>query len=533
MADRHSYKKIAIGEFKGWMDEGLLDILPSSFLENPVSSIKEIGGKVIKESKLRWSSIIVSPDGKRIFLKKDITKGWFESFKYLFLPSKAQREWFIAHQLKRYNLPIPEPLGWMERVSGGFVKESYYFSKAIGSGASLIDDPMKLKDGSTQFELAKTLKKIHDKGLFHKDLHAGNLLWDGNSFYITDLHRAKIFHSLPLRKRLWNMSQLFHSLRHIWSEKERIQFIEKYFEDEHIHIQKSRELLERIYFLMSYLQKRQWQSRSKRCLKNSTEFSIIKDKGFLYYHRRDFPLDQIKRIVDAHIKLAKEMPSCLVKRSEKVAISILNGEESRVCVKQFKYNDFWSSIKENLRPSKGMKAWVAGNSLIVRGINSLKPLALMEIRDRLKLRESIFLIESPLTNQELDRYILGGFVNWKEKTIFIKTFAKWLFNLHQRKIYHKDMKTSNILVLRKDKGWDFFLIDMEDIQLDKEITERRLFKNLLQLNTSTPDVIKGTDRLLFFREYLYLNPIVKDRKVFIKRLMEESKKRGSVYAFQK
>jgi len=37
------------------------------------------------------------------------------------------------------------------------------------------------------------------------------------------------------------------------------------------------------------------------------------------------------------------------------------------------------------------------------------------------------------------------------------------------------------------------------------------------------------DRYRFFREYLRLNPVVKDRKVFLRVLMEESRRRGLVY----
>jgi hypothetical protein len=37
------------------------------------------------------------------------------------------------------------------------------------------------------------------------------------------------------------------------------------------------------------------------------------------------------------------------------------------------------------------------------------------------------------------------------------------------------------------------------------------------------------DRFRFFREYLYLNPIVKDEKAFLGGLVDESRRRGLVY----
>ena len=234
---------------------------------------------MIKESKLRWAAILTLPGGRRIFFKRDRTKGWFESLKFLLLLQKRGKEWFIAYQLQKRKLNIPQPLGWMEKVHRGFVKESYYLSEAIGSGVSLIEDSNPLRDGTIIAGLAKTVKELHDAGLFHKDLHAGNFLWDGESFFLTDLHRAKIIRSLSLNQRLWNLSQLFHSLRSQWGERERVEFIEKYFEREAVNLEKKEVLLQKIHSLMGRLQKRQWQSRTKRCLKESTEFSIKKEKG--------------------------------------------------------------------------------------------------------------------------------------------------------------------------------------------------------------------------------------------------------------
>jgi hypothetical protein len=85
------------------------------------------------------------------------------------------------------------------------------------------------------------------------------------------------------------------------------------------------------------------------------------------------------------------------------------------------------------------------------------------------------------------------------------------------------------MVSEKDKAWSFNLLDLEDVRLDKKVKEKELFKNLLQLNTSTPKIVTTTDRLRFFREYLKLNPIVKDRKIYLRRLIDESKRRGLVY----
>jgi tRNA A-37 threonylcarbamoyl transferase component Bud32 len=145
------------------------------------------------------------------------------------------------------------------------------------------------------------------------------------------------------------------------------------------------------------------------------------------------------------------------------------------------------------------------------------------------LRESFFLIEASETDQELDRYILKGFEDFKEKRLFIKTFAQWLAHFHKMGIYHRDMKTCNILVSKSGESCNFHLLDLEDLLMDERVDEMRLFRNFLQLNTSTPKIITKADRFRFFKEYLSLNPIIKNRKGFLRRLIEESRRRGLVY----
>jgi tRNA A-37 threonylcarbamoyl transferase component Bud32 len=523
------YKKISKGKMRGWVRGELLELLPSSFFEDPISFIRERGGEVIKESKLRWAAILPLSSGRKIFFKRDKTKGWFESLKFLFLPSKARKEWFIAYQLQKRKLNIPQPLGWMEKVHRGLVKESYFFSDAIGTGASLIEDSNQLRDETITAGLAKTVKEIHDSGLFHKDLHAGNFLWDGESFFLTDLHRAKIIRSLSLNQRLWNLSQLFHSLRFQWGETERVKFIEKYFEREAVNLEKKEVFLQKVHSLMGRLQKRQWQSRTKRCLKESTEFSIQKERGVSYYHRRDFPLGSLKKIIEDHLRLVEKKPSILVKHSSEVTVSLLGEAENRVSVKHYHPLKFFDRFKERFRRSKGLKAWIAGNGLITRGVPSLKPFALVERRDWLGLKESFFLMEASETGQELDRYLFRGFKDLKEKRLFIKAFAQWVSHLHKMDLYHQDMKTCNILVSEKRETWDFHLLDWEDLLLDKEVNLKKLSRNLFQLNASTPRIMTMIDRLRFLHQYLLNRPVSVDKKRLVKEVDQKTRKRGVVY----
>ena len=522
-------KRVSKGEIKGWVRGEVLDDFPSTFFGDPISSVQEMGGKVIKESKWRWAALLCLPNGGKVFLKRDRTKGWTGYLKYLVLPSKGKKEFLIASQLERKSLNIPKPLGWMERVRKGLVRESYYLSEAIGIGVSFVEEDVKSKEPHSMIELAVTVRKFQDAGLFHQDLHAGNFLWGGDSLFLTDLHRTQVVKRLSLNQRLWNLSHLFHSLRSIWGEGEQLQFLDQYYEGRFDDSQKREILHQKIYPVMDRLQKRQWRSRTKRCLRESTEFTVQIEKGICYFHRRDFPLDRLKRVMEEHRARVRERPLSLIKYSPEVIVSILNDGGERICLKQFCYPHFWGRMKEHFRRSKGLKSWMAANGMRARGIPSLKPLALVERKNWSGLKESFLFMEALAGDQEMDRYILKGFEDLNKKRLFIKTFARWLDGLHKMSLFHRDMKTCNILVSERGETWDFHLLDFEDLFMGEKVNRKKLFRNFLQLNTSTPKVMTKVDRFRFFREYLRLNPIVKDQRIFLWRLISESRRRGLVY----
>ncbi len=129
-----------------------------------------------------------------------------------------------------------------------------------------------------------------------------------------------------------------------------------------------------------------------------------------------------------------------------------------------------------------------------RGISSVQPLALVETNHWLGPKESFFLMETLDRSQELDRYILQGLGDFKRKRLFVQSFAGWLADLYNKGIYHKDMKTCNFLVHETQRPWDYYLLDLEDVRFGQRVTEKKLFKNFFQVDTSTPRIISRTGR---------------------------------------
>jgi tRNA A-37 threonylcarbamoyl transferase component Bud32 len=477
---KYSYTTFSKGDMRGWLREDILTFLPSDFFRDPILSVMASGGELIKESRWRKAVIFALPAGNRIFLKGDRTKDWIEFLKYLILPTKARKEWFIAYQSQKRHLDVPKPLGWMERGRWGLVSESFYLSEAVGSGVSLIDSV----HAGARFpfeELVKAVKGMHTNGLFHRDLHGGNFLWDGHSLFLTDLHRAGFVKTLSFKRRLSNLSHLFHSLRSTWEEKDQERFIDLFFREEPVSPHQKDVFLEQIRSDMGRLQKKQWKSRTRRCVKESTEFAVERGKGCRSYHRRDYPLDRAKRAVEEHVRIVRNDPSKLVKHSPKTNVSILKDDVKTVCVKQFRNLSPRYILKDRFRTSRGLRAWLGANGLKVRRVPSLEALGLVEKRSWLGLKESFFLMEVLEKGQELDRYILEGLRDFRKRRHFIQSFSQWLSRFHQKGLYHRDMKTCNLLITENGTSWIFHLLDLEDLLLDEKVDEKKLFRSLLQL----------------------------------------------------
>jgi hypothetical protein len=279
---------------------------------------------------------------------------------------------------------------------------------------------------------------------------------------------------------------------------------------------------------------RRQKSRAKRCLKESSLFTIGRRAGLRIFRRREMAEDQLMSILEAHREMVTSQRENLLKYSPKTIVSMVNNGRSndrRVCVKAYRFETIVDRLRNSFFQSKGKRSWVAGNVLFSRGICPLRPLAYAERRKRGVLREAFYVTESLADDMEMDRYLIRRFERHPRQDLggFIGQFAGWIGSLHRAGIYHRDLKTCNILVREKADGWGFSLIDLEDVSHGAKIGIERILKNLVQINCSIPRFFSYRDRVRFLKGYLKINPVVIDERGFIKRVIEESRRRGIVY----
>lgn len=175
---------------------------------------------------------------KDIVIKKFNLKRKFDQVRFTFLNSKAVRSLIIAIALEEIGIKTPQPVAvFEERTKYNKIIYSYYLTEYIPYDYSLLDIIKKenhpYKDKFLEFLpfIAGDIRKMHDAGIIHRDLHAGNILI-GNidnkpEFYYIDLNRARIKGKLDSKKRLKDLA------RFEFSPKEQEIFLQYYAPESH------------------------------------------------------------------------------------------------------------------------------------------------------------------------------------------------------------------------------------------------------------------------------------------------------------
>jgi tRNA A-37 threonylcarbamoyl transferase component Bud32 len=485
-----------------WLPPALLDNPETFLVENPPK-------KFLKESAVRTASIISGPRGE-IFLKHYKMRSFAERWKYVVFSSKARREWHMAHQALRKGILTPFLLAMAERRKGLLLRDAFLIAQAIIPSAPLIE---LIPRGEYQWlllEAADLIRRSHEAGLFHQDLHAGNILvgMKKKKLYLIDLHRAKFVRAVSRRRRIWNLAQFFYSLKPWLTPDDKKAFLERYDESAPVFAGGFEQGLQEIEVQEEYIQRRHMRSRTKRCLKESGGFSVMGEQDWQIWCRRGWKPQGLLKIVARHRAIVTKKKEGLIKTDRRTAITLFNYNETRVCVKEYRYQGVWQRLKETVRMAKARRGWVMGNGLVVHGIGGIIPQALLERRRSGLLREAFLIMETPPGYTELDRYIMRSFEARPRDDVrrqtFLNAFAVFMAKLYLRRITHKDLKTCNIMVREREDTWDFGLVDMDDVRLDKTISGGRLVKGLIQLNTSTPLCLDMRDRRGFLARYLQL-----------------------------
>ena len=532
------------------MDE-YASLIPGELVEKirDVYSHPELS--VIKENNVRVSLFVTLPEsGEVIFVKRYKSIGLMNIFKYFFFSSKASSEWKNMNHFLRKDIPVPLPIAKGEKRRLHCLLDSYLVTKTIVNAMPLhsyVADHLDvdkspdalLKRRMIIKKLALLVQKVHNEGFFYRDLHAGNILVlesNGGETQICPIDFHKVWHLgyLPIWMRIRDLAQLKNSLS--TSRTDQLRFLQEYVKTCPSFLKRFKVHARRIERKADKLWRIHLKSRTKRCLLKSSEFDVKKKRSQTVFCNKHYSEKLITDIVEAYHHVPASDKLSVLKKTAKEIVSVVtvnhHGKELKVLVKESNYPTFLSRLRFVLFQSRARKYWYASRGLKVRKIATPSALTLIEMRCFGLPRQTILLTEFIDQAFELNDYVLKNFKNdlssyeAQKKEQFIRDFSQILKDLHQKGIYHADLKSNNILVKENMRGgWTFYFIDLDRVDFKHHLSFRERSNNLAQINASVADCIRFCDRLKFFRNYAWGTPIHEQRHRYYQKILEISRKK--------
>jgi len=379
--------------------------------------------------------------------------------------------------------------------------------------------------------MARLIGQMHARGVLHRDLHCGNVLvrtdGDGVSLTLMDLHRMRRRGRLSRRSRAANLAQLYHD-RRLWTTRtQRLRFLRHYLRASAAE-GALRGWVRLIEPMARRHSRRLYAQRDRRILANNRYFARVEARGYqgqvvlaskrrvpgsraagLVFSAADWRealADPAALLTGDGVTVVKDSASGLiVRRTLRVG-----AEEIDVYVKRPRRKRAIRWVLDLFRPSRSLRAFRLGHSLLARHIYSALPLAALEKRRCRFLLDSILITEAVgadrpagnvRTGMQLNRFLsrcLGPGKGDREDALSASDrrrlaqhglwqLGRLLRRLHEEGFAHRDLKASNLLVHwdgRRTAPPEIILIDLDGVSRVRRVSTRQQYRGLMRLNVS-------------------------------------------------
>lgn len=158
-----------------------------------------------------------------------------------------------------------------------------------------------------------------------------------------------------------------------------------------------------------------------------------------------------------------------------------------IIIKAFKIPNVINQIVYRyFRKSKARRSFEFATNLINLNIKTPAPIAYIEDFTLLGLKRSYYIsefVDYDITYRELSLQS-----EREENEVILRAFTKFTYGLHEKEIIFLDHSPGNTLIIKKNNGFDFYLVDLNRMKFGKLDFEDRM-KNFSRL-TPEKDMIQ-------------------------------------------
>lgn len=129
-------------------------------------------------------------------------------------------------------------------------------------------------------------------------------------------------------------------------------------------------------------------------------------------------------------------------------------------------------VYKYLRKSKAKRSFEYADTLLELKINTPPPVAFIENFNFFGLQHSFYISE--YIDYDLTFRTLIDEPNYSDHENIVKAFTAFTFNLHEKGIQFLDHSPGNTLIVKKEQGYDFYLVDLNRMKFGYLNYQQRL-----------------------------------------------------------
>ncbi|MCP4372136.1 MAG: hypothetical protein GY797_29050 [Deltaproteobacteria bacterium] len=295
-------------------------------------------------------------------------------------------------------------------------------------------------------KLMGILAKMHQAGIKHLDLHLNNFLIKNDEIYTIDgtsIKWDKKCRSLKVKDRINNLALLFaqftlpdysivHDLYTEYVKASRLKDNKDVFDKLQLQIKRWRR-----WRIKNYIKLNIRGYSELICRKSFTRFILCK---------RAYDTPAMTDFLDNPDKIMNDPKSLFLKEGNSSTVIRIKIDEHDLVVKRYNIKNIRHRLRRFLRPSRATHSWKSAHLLLILGIATPMPVAMLERRFGYFRSKAYFVYEHIDGPNAIDFYNDG---NQQQKLDVAKRILEILKNLAIAKISHQDMKGNNIIIHHK------------------------------------------------------------------------------------
>jgi tRNA A-37 threonylcarbamoyl transferase component Bud32 len=314
----------------------------------------------------------------------------------------ACREGSILMELARRGVAVPEVMAYGTECRTGILSRDLLITREVPGGKSLLAFmqenyallPFAEKNRLVR-DLAGFIKGLHDKGVLHRDLHIGNLIYraqaETDPFVLLDVDRVRLQSAgLTPTQRADNLAVLLCNFWSLGSTPAIFRFLRCY--GLHWQTPAERRLLAHIRNRSLRLASRSWNAHARHCLTGNA--------GFVPSRHGSFRIYRLRR-PDAEQALADLLPDPdrvlergeILKAGRTVTAAKVELGGRAYFLKRYNCKGWFYRVRNAVRRSRAVRTWMVTWGLRLRHLPVPEPLICLEERRWRLLQRSYLLSE--------------------------------------------------------------------------------------------------------------------------------------------